>query len=447
MIQLIGKQLSVISSQLIGFLQLAMEDRGIYRAALEAMSILVTTADKADLEPYILPMSIHLLKTKELAESEDIKPLVSVFEYILNVCPHIQQEFILQLKKLIPESTDWNRCLQVLSKKSKVLDQPLLERIAAMESYLRNDSAIVVEQAVECLKQIFLESQVDLQELLNNDTLHGSLKEVVKQLMELARKHASNDSLGPLIAECLGIIGPVDPARMDIEFTELNFSVTELDLSSNESVFQFFCSLVEHYLVSSFHAIQSPQLQSILGYTIQEIIRWCGFSSEIIETARASKGDFRDAENPHKALLVNRWLKFSKRTLATIEPFVGSRYHINPLTHEPKTYPIYKSLSSFSTWIRTWCVDLVHRLPEGSVKRLFTPCVHAILSLDEGLAQMLVPHLMLNNLLKGDLSVIQDVLTEFNSVLTISGNSSISEYQQVCIQVFKFLYLDNISSV
>ena len=437
LIKVVGEPISLIASQFLGFLQIAMLEPGLFSTTLNILELFCQIVTPDVIQTHGLSTCIYLMNNmKGYDENRDLKVLIGLMMQLLkNV--NVDSELLLQLKTLLPKGDKWKPVGQIIDQRQKSKDRNILQTISAISQYLDSETTSVVELSLARLEVLLNQNEETIQDLLYDDSVDVIFKYTLQRLFSLVQRfHSSNSDVGFAACRCLGIIGAVDPARIDIEVQQISDN-SDLELSSIDSFFQFTSSLIEDNLVLAFHSTQDSQKQSILAYTIQQILKWCGYSKDIVELARNNTLSSSDPDYSTIMILVERWKKFSRKTINTVEPLIGSRYHITPQPRETPECPIYKSHMEHTEWIKVWCIKLISLLPK-KLSDLFQFCEEAILLLDTTLPQLILPYLVLNVLLQQNQNHANDIAKEMITVLDNTNKGPIDDQQQVCIQVSKF---------
>ena len=439
LIQLVGEPISLVASQFFGFTQIVMSEPDLYSHSLSVLDILVRVISKDVLQTHGLSVCIQLLTNRlaEICKEDDLIVSKLITFIISNIS--VDFEMLRGLNMYIPLDYNFAPIVSAIKKKDNTADRNILLTISAIASYLDVENTNVVELALSRLESILKVGEESIQDFLQEETVEEVFKVTIQKLfLLLQRFHTVNDKIGYAACRCLGIIGAVDPARLEIDIQPL-IDNSDLELSSIDSFFHFTSSLIEDHLVVAFHSTQDSQKQSIIAYTIQQILKWCGYSKEVIDMARSNTLAPNDPNFSSFSILIDRWKKFSRKAVNTIEPLIGSRYHITPQERDLHDCPIYRVEMEYNRWLKTWCTQLISQLPR-KIADLFHFCEDAIMLLDTSLPQLILPYLVLNVLLQQNQVFADEISNEIVAVLTSASRPHLGDHQQVCIQVFNVKY-------
>ncbi|KAJ3367313.1 serine/threonine-protein kinase M1, partial [Kappamyces sp. JEL0680] len=254
--------------------------------------------------------------------------------------------------------------------------------------------------------------------------------------------HFVDQAIALYCCDCLGIIGAVDPSRMEIAMDIKQEFGPEYAMNSPEDVLLFSCALIEKHLVSAFKSTQDSKLQASISFTIQELLRWCGFTPEIVQEAsqlQQVRPKVKSKDGIRKSL-IERWKSFPVSILSTLLPLVASRYHIENVVQPRVGYPIFHPNLTYVDWLRCWCLDLIPRSANSNALKAFGTFSSVIAYGDIATAQLLLPHLV-TNVLNGDPAHAEDLSKEFCYLLTVNTSN---KQHRLCIQMI-FRLIDHIS--
>ena len=209
-----------------------------------------------------------------------------------------------------------------------------------------------------------------------------------------------------LAFECMGILGAADPDRCEIGSDDSRLVVRSNFTDETEAVL-FAMHLID-VLVGTFRATSDIKYQGRLSYSIQELLRFCGFTSALVAPKSTT---------PVPVKVRNRWSTLPKHILETITPMLQGRFQNieNPLA--PLARPIYPRQNTYREWLQLWTTYLISRASGETAKRIFSVLRPALRNKDVGVAHHVLPHLVLNILLSGEEGDVQDIRDELMAVL------------------------------
>jgi serine/threonine-protein kinase ATR len=101
-------------------------------------------------------------------------------------------------------------------------------------------------------------------------------------------------------------------------------------------------------------------------------------------------------------------------------------------------YPIYNHGIGYSTWIKSWCLDLLLKIPNPTVKGIFQLCEHVIASEDTNVCQMLHPHLVFHALVGNNPQTLKDIQVETLAIISMNAEGQ-ELYLQTIFQLIEHL--------
>ncbi|KAI8929063.1 hypothetical protein BC831DRAFT_33247 [Entophlyctis helioformis] len=438
LIALCGNTISAVSPQVMGLLQKVMEDRRTWSTTLRCWEILIRSMRAADISSSFGQISVLLLRIEPRCNDEQQALLVRIFEYLLVECP-IAGDLASLMICGISDASHWQRVAQAVRNRTASMDVWASMRTVGL--YLSNENAVVVECALERLRELLAHHGADVHTSVLDERPNPVVRDIVQQLFETTRRYNGiSDTIPRLCCECLGTMGAPDPTRVSVVMAAQGDFGPKWDLESMDDAVAFGCLLIEKLLAPSYRSTHSAKMQGFLAYTIQEILSFCGFTSELIkkEDFTAQRAQPQQAvsadELERKDRLLQRWAKFPKALVSTIEPLVSSRYTVKPPLLAPCTYPIYPKSADFRDWIESFALDTFGRTQPSHICRLLSIFANIIKEGEPNTARILLPHAVLNVLLSKDEAHAADILNEVLAVLQNTDASIAAEKDQLCVQ-------------
>ncbi|KAL4421833.1 hypothetical protein ABPG77_001622 [Micractinium sp. CCAP 211/92] len=246
-------------------------------------------------------------------------------------------------------------------------------------------------------------------------------------------------------AECLGILGAVDPARVSVELQPPAQRCT--------SDGELLVTLIARHLVRLLKT--APNLQVLDGATlaIQELLRNYSRADGLDELAaqqaaqQAAQGGSRQGQgqssrevSPANDGVAEGNLLFAAlapEVQAIVRPYLDSKYHIRGVAQRPRTV-LFGSAPGMSMrqWLFLWFSQLVQHHASGNQLKLFQSVMPAC-RFDIPACLFLMPYLLHNVLAHGTDDARQSVQQEIKAVL--AGASMSREGTLCCQAVFSLL--------
>jgi serine/threonine-protein kinase ATR len=258
---------------------------------------------------------------------------------------------------------------------------------------LKDENAIVVRHALKELVPFLETNQNILHEAATNQKPFLALPTITRSLLDACvRFGEDHEDIPILCARCLGLIGGLDPYKVEAVREKRNILVLS-NFERLDEVVDFCAFLLERVLVKVFHSTTNSRSQGFLAYVMQELLKACGFTTLSVQRPRASQ--------PGAAL--QRWNEIPETVRNTLTPFLSSRYMISGIPSKvAQNYPIFSSGISHSTWLRTFVYDLLQNGKGDNAKIIFTALARIIKAHDLSIATFILPFAVLNIIITGD---------------------------------------------
>lgn len=262
----------------------------------------------------------------------------------------------------------------------------------AFSERCRNENVTVVLRAL-----IELESYLNIhQKFLHEASMHEQPDPVVSQLIRSVLDacvlfNESHADISVLCAKCIGLIGCLDPTRVEAlrEKKEMlllsNFGQAE----ETRDFVVFFCREV---LVKAFLSATNSRSQGFLAYAMQELLNFIQFDTSVMVRSRDVPFD------PN----YYRWVVLPESVKNTLTPFLNSKYVVTAgVTQRSCKYPVYNPSMSHQQWLRTLVFDLLRKGVGDNVQRIFPVLGRIIRGQDLSISAFLLPFAALNVVVSG----------------------------------------------
>jgi serine/threonine-protein kinase ATR len=256
------------------------------------------------------------------------------------------------------------------------------------------NSAVVLQGFRELLP--FLErNQRFIHEAAISQQQHGVVADLARSTLDsLTRFAVDNMEIAILCSKCLGLIGCLDPTRIETVRAKRDMLILSNFEPAGEAV-DFVAFLLENVLVGEFTSAANARSQGFLAYVMQELLQFGGFSQVAMYRPRASQ----------PSTVYQRWMEIGESVRNTLVPFLSSKYLLvrnAPMPPEPKNRPI------FSPDIRG---------KGDNAKMIFQVLLRVVRSPDTTISNFLAPFATLNVILGGTSEEAVDIGHEILAVL------------------------------
>lgn len=373
---------------------------------LESWYIFLTTLDLRDLGPHVGPTSASFVAYWSNFSLHGRDIVKKCLDYIILEKGEELGRYLDEVVDLaaIPHLDAANQKLSTLRETWEPRDRlkKILERSAS-------ENLTVAVQSLNELKSFMLADNEDfIRALTTGDVFDPLIGRVLSALYTAAcRDGEATDSLRLLAFDCIGVLGAVDPDRFEIGVSETRMIMTSNFLDESESV-AFAMHLIKDVLVGAFRSTSDIKYQSHLAYAIQELLRFCKFTSALVTPGSTSSIPIK---------VRNRWNSLPDHVLETVTPLLESRFRLEARPPAELQHPIYPRQQTYREWLQSWTGYLLTRATGERAKTIFQVFPAVVRNKDVGVAHHLLPHLILNILISGNEEDAQNIRLELLAVL------------------------------
>lgn len=295
----------------------------------------------------------------------------------------------------------------------------------------KDQNAIIVRQALKELVPFLDDNQKFLHQSVVSQKPLPVLGALTRSLLDASIRFATDhQDITTLCAQCLGIIGGLDPHRVE-NVREKKRVLMLSNFSSRDEDIEFVFLLLEQVLVKVFLSTTNAKAQGWIAYVMQEMIKHCGFNTTPGTNLRSSQ---TSAE-------AQRWDEIPEPTKTVLEPFRNSKYSVNlnaGVQYKAPRYPIFTSSTSHGTWLQTFVYDLLQKGQGVNVEMIFPVLARVIRGYDLSIATFILPFAALNVIVSDDDQNTNTVGRELLTVLQTniqSPNQSNAGFIKQCSEV------------
>jgi serine/threonine-protein kinase ATR len=325
---------------------------------------------------------VHLLKQRPvlLRKYIDVIPSLQVPELA---------EYEKELEKMRQETDVWQQyrtfCRRLTHEHESVVTQALTE----LATYLRKHQSFLQASAIS-----------EQPDSVVGDLLRAILDSCVKF-------GGGNLLVARLAAECIGMIGCLDPNRV-AAVREHKEIVCVSNFEESEDIVDFVLFILEEVLVGAFLSANNPQLQGFFSWAMQELLERVGIRGVCLkpELSSATEG------------IYNKWLSVPETVRQTLTPFLTSRYKLAEPMKIDITYPIFQPDRKYAFWIRSFVLDLLNRPHNKGAEIIFPPLCRVIKIEDLSAANFLLPFVVLHAVVAGTDEQRAQIREELLRILT-----------------------------
>ena len=291
------------------------------------------------------------------------------------------------------------------------------QQISAFATRCQHENATIVGQALQELTAYLQVHQAFLHDAAISEQPDPILATLVRAVLDACTKlSTARPDVANLGGQCLGLIGCVDPNRVEASRENRSMLVLSNFERADETI-DFLTLFLEQHLVKSFLSAASIRAQGFYAYAMQELLKFCGLS-------RASTIRTRDTLPDTN---YRRWIALPEAVRNTLAPFLDSRYTISGTSKLHPTFPIYNPSVSHATWLRMFLLDLMEHGVGDNVQLLFPVISRAVQPQETSVANFLLPFVVLNVILGGNGDEKEKIKTEMLVVLEQQPQSQAPE--------------------
>lgn len=272
-----------------------------------------------------------------------------------------------------------------------------------------DENAVVAQQALKELVPFLEANQKLLHQAAISQQPLPALTALSRSLLDACVRFAENYVDIPILcAQCLGLVGGLDPYRVETVREKKQMLVLS-NFQSAAEVIKFTAFLLEEILVKVFLSTSDARSQGFLAYLMQELCKACGFGNDVAATK------YRSSQTSPS---VQRWQQMSEPVRNTLSPFLNSRYMIRGTENRPVyQYPIFNLGISHATWLRNFTQDLLYKAKDQNARTIFQQVARVIQKQDLSISSFMLPFAVLSVIVDGDEVDFNNIRQELLTVL------------------------------
>lgn len=171
----------------------------------------------------------------------------------------------------------------------------------------RHENVAVVEQALIELTGFIRDNQEFIHTAAINEQPDKIIPELIRTLLDVTVTFKDSNSTSKtrverLCAECLGLIGAVDPNRVETPRGKRDMMVLHNFVKADESV-KFVIFMLEERLVKAFLSATDTKAQGFLSWAMQELLKFIDVTGSVFQRTRGST---------QNSIMEGKWASFSQ---------------------------------------------------------------------------------------------------------------------------------------
>ncbi|KAI0032945.1 hypothetical protein K488DRAFT_78188 [Vararia minispora EC-137] len=399
--EILGKDISAVSSQIITALQNSLSIQELADVTLRSWFIFLQMLDSMDLRTQVGPSSAAMI--------ECWPKLSSTGRRLVHECLHFL--FVTRASDLgdhlddVVDLATLPGLDDLYSKQAKRRRNfPEEKRLTAMLNRAASDNMLVVYFALRELKSYMIGHREYFQSLATGDNFSPLVGRMMSVLLTACSRESDSAEDVRLVAyECIGALGAVDPDRFEFVDKERR-SIVIKNLTDNEESVRFAHFLISDVLVGAFKSTGIIAYQQHIAYSIQRLLEFCDITSP----------------RPGQAVSLRArkaWSEMPKHVHDVVDPLLHGRLMSNTPELTVPELPIYPSQKTYREWLPAWTGYLITRASGPNAKAIFHPLQSAVRSQDVTVARQVLPHIVLNVLLSDEQADVGAIRAELVAVL------------------------------
>lgn len=271
----------------------------------------------------------------------------------------------------------------------------------------QSENAIVIDRALKELADYLGEHQSFLHESANSEQPDPVVGKLTRCLLDTSVSFSnSNPDIAVLCARCLGMVGCLDPTRIEAVREKKDILVLSNFVNDNE-VRDFIIFFLKEVLVKTFLSATNSRSQGFLAYAMQELLAIGDFEPSV------------KSRHPPFDSNYHRWVELPESIRTLLTPFLDSKYFVTAGVSQPRiSFPIFKKDMTHAQWLRSLTFDLLKRdTGDGVIQTIFSVLSRIIRFQDISVASFLLPFAVLNIVIEGNDREKGDVARELFTIL------------------------------
>nr|WPS94695.1 serine/threonine-protein kinase [Naematelia aurantialba] len=433
LIDLVGQSMSAFSPQIMASLQSTLRVAPLRAETLQTWRRFIKTLKFADIGPFVgRTMGALVNAWRDLGALE--RPIaIDTLNFIADNVDHlttyidemVSLDHIPELKAAAARLNTSRRSWDTRQHLSKLLDRVASKNVAIASTSMGELRTLLKRHDVVKLSQ--------------GDTFDPIISRLLRNLLEAVTRDIDAEHLKATACECLGMLGALDPDRM-VPLEEPPSMTIMKNFSDPDEAVEFAMALIRDHLVDAFRATTDTKHQNHLAFAIQELLKFCGFTTKVLDGGAALR-------------IRSKWMTLPKDQIDTLAPLLGSRFSLTDSLFKSYDHPIFGSAPTYREWLQWWTSDLIHEVMSMPGEDRATRDSQAIFGVfrgvlriqDVSVAHHVLPHLVLHVLLSGTPEARAEICDEIHAVLQAQVNPSGSPDKRMLSARVIFDLMDHLS--
>lgn len=301
------------------------------------------------------------------------------------------------------------------------------------------NSGVVTQSLIE-LKEFLKANQSFLQASAVSEQPDNVVGQLIRSVLDNCVKFSESDKVvTQLCAECIGLVGCLDPNRVESvrEYREMVVVSNFEDI--NETIAFVLC-ILEKVIVPVFLSTTDTGIQGFFSFVIQELL----FKFNFREACSSQHIGYED--------VLSKWQALPPALQETLTPFLNSKFMLKDMKMPEAQYPLFRpeqvgSRSIYITWVKSFVLDLLQKHKNLATQLMFPILCRTIRIRTVSPAIFLLPYVVLHAIVTGTEQNRDDIGSEILRVLQyeIPPESPIRrEDLKLCVEVWTKSYFESV---
>ncbi|KAG5648746.1 hypothetical protein DXG03_000093 [Asterophora parasitica] len=431
----VGKTISDYAPQYMSTFQTMVVVQELSEVTLETWHRFLKILEPSEIKPYIGPTTAAFITSwgafTPVARKQAMESLTHI---ITEIGPEIDDHLddVVDLSS-VPELKGLHLHLQQLRTTWDSKD-----RLRRILDRCTSDNLAVATLFVGELKTFLVTERQLVRQFASGDAFDPLVGQIMATLLAAACR--DGDGTEPLrlhAFECIGILGALDPDRLEVTVHDPSMVVLSNFTDETEAVL-FSMHLIRDLLVGVFRAASDVVYQRYLGYTLQQLLRVCHFTPSLIGAGTGAAPSMKAR---------NRWNSLPKHVVETLISLLDSKYSFHPSTAMHIEHPVYPTQSTYREWIQIWTCHLIEKASGPMAREIFGSFPPTVRNKDVVVAYHILPHLVLNILISGHENDAEAIRVELLTVLRdqVNPDSETASDKKLLSAQAVFMIMDHLN--
>ena len=300
-----------------------------------------------------------------------------------------------------------------------------------------HENSGVVTQALVELKEYLRINQSFLQASAVSEQPDAVVGILVRSILDACVKfNEAHRDIAQLSAECIGLIGCLDPNRVESVREQPEMVVVSNFEEPGETT-DFVLYMLKEVIVKAFLSTTDTGVQGFLSLVMQRLLEVCNFKD--ICPPRIMNGEGKDSPNP----VFRKWLALPGSVQETLTPFLTSKFTVKEMDRPKVDYPIFRIENIrfdkiYRHWLSTFVLELLYKPYNLYARLVFPPLRRAIKIRNLSIANFLLPYIVLHVIAEGSDQDREQIVEELLGVLKYQATAELKiqeEDLKMCSEV------------